>query len=195
MRMARTQPPVLVEGRGLGPEGDPARPAPLAHHVDHVLVEVDVLRLEPCTSPRPQPFLMKVRTWPRRVGPRTWRPRRSSAVFAGRRPRRRVRGPRGLLVASSAPSGRRVPHPPRSATQPLEQLLEAAVPPAAVVGFQRSSASAMNVSMWSRVMLDDRRDAEAISHEGLEPLGAVAVGAYGLRGSCLQREANAPSWG
>jgi hypothetical protein len=35
MSIARTQPHVLVKGLAdLGPEGGPARPAPLAHHID-----------------------------------------------------------------------------------------------------------------------------------------------------------------
>ena len=150
--MARTKPCVLIEGLpGLGPEGDQTRPAPLAHHVDHVLVEVDVLHLSPATSPRPRPLLTKVRsmTTSRRssnVGPShafsSFRSSLSETTGTG------TSGTAGGFIRAIGSAG--ISPSPVSHLNSCWRLRYLT---AAVVGFQRSRVSPINVSMWSRVML------------------------------------------
>jgi hypothetical protein len=130
----------------------------------------------PATSPRRQPLSMKVRSMAASRRSRTWRPLGSSAVFAGRLLRRRVRSwdygwphPRHRVGGSLA-----------LLRQPLEQLLEAAVP-------HRASRGPPALQCLGHERLDvvtgdagHRRDAKVVAHEDLEPSDAVAVGAFGF---------------
>lgn len=115
---------------------------------------------------------MKVQcvTWPRRVGPRTWRPRRSSAVsqVVVRDDGYWTWGTAGGLIrtigsAGTSPSS--VSH--LNSSSRLLYLMYLTAP---VLGFQRSSASAMNVCVVTGDA-GNQRNAEVVAPEGLEQSG------------------------
>ena len=123
--------------------------------------------LSPATSPRRQPLSMKAAQHGRvasvleRGASQAFSSfRRSSSETAGR-------GPRGLRVAHPH---HRVGGYLALVCQPLEQLLEPAL--------QRVGDERLDVVTGDA---GDRRDAEAVTQEGLEQPGAVPVGADGLR--------------